>query len=216
MADCRYELFPIEAIEQLPHILEDHPDLIGLNVTVPYKQQVIPYLHQSFLPAELQACNCIRVTHGKLSGYNTDHAGFEKSLAPLLKSYHTCALVLGNGGATRAVCFVLRKLGIQYEIASRKIHDDSTLVYANIGEEVLHRCLLIINTTPVGMYPHVNDRPPIPYQFLSEKHLLYDLVYNPEKTLFLQKGEEMGAVVKNGLEMLELQAEESWRIWNGD
>ncbi len=214
IADCRYELFPLESINQLTQLINDNPGLRGLNVTVPYKQQVIRFLDENFLPGELQACNCIRIQNGKLSGYNTDHTGFEKSLVPLLKPHHKCALILGNGGATQAVAYVLRKLGIDFEIASRELHEGSTLVYADINADVMNRCLLIINTTPAGMYPHVNDRPPIPYQHLTDRHLLYDLIYNPEKTLFLQKGEEMGAITRNGEEMLVLQAEESWKIWN--
>jgi shikimate dehydrogenase len=211
---CRYELFPLATIEELKPLLEKNPELDGLNVTIPYKKQVLPYLDESRLPEGLSACNCINIINGKLVGYNTDTTGFEKSLVPLLKTYHQKALVLGNGGATAAVVFVLNKLGINYDIVSRKKHDLSTLTYRDINKKIITENLLIINTTPLGMQPDTDSCPDIPYQFLSNKHLLYDLVYNPAKTLFLQKGEEQGATIKNGEEMLLLQAEESWRIWN--
>lgn len=215
LTDCRYELFAIETIDKLDGLLTANPELRGLNVTVPYKRQVISFLDSTNnLPKGLDACNCILIRNGKLDGYNTDHVGFEKSLRPLLQPHHQQALVLGNGGATIAVTYVLKKLGIGFEIVSRELHDNSTLTYPDINEDVLNRCSVIINTTPLGMYPHVDNRPPIPYQYITEKHLLYDLVYNPEKTLFLQKGEERGAMIKNGEELLVLQAEESWRIWN--
>ena len=212
--DCRYELFPITEIGALPSLLADHPELEGLNVTIPYKEQVLPFLQHSHLPEGLPACNCIRIRNGELSGFNTDHLGFEKSLATLLKSWHTRAMVLGSGGAARAVCYSLRQMGIGYEIVGREQKGEVTLTYAELKKEHFTECRLIVNTTPVGMYPHVNDRPAIPYHYLDERHLLYDLVYNPPLTLFLQKGQEMGATVKNGEEMLVLQAEENWKIWN--
>jgi shikimate dehydrogenase len=216
LIDCRYELFPIASINELPEILNKHPDLEGLNVTVPYKRQSLPFLHSTNnIPAEVNACNCIHIKEGKLFGYNTDIIGFEKSFTPLLKSQHKKALVLGNGGAAAAVVFVLKKLEIESLIVSRELLDYSSLSYKNIDEQLMKDCNIIINTTPLGMFPNENSCPPIPYQFISEKHLFYDLVYNPSKTLFLQKGEERGAAIKNGEEMLNLQAEESWKIWNG-
>ncbi len=211
---CRYELFPLKTIEGLRSLLEKNPELEGLNVTIPYKQQVLSYLDEKRIPEELLACNCINIINGKLVGYNTDVTGFEKSLVPLLKSYHQKALILGNGGATAAVVFVLKKLGISFDIVSRKKHDHSTLTYQDINKKIISDCLLIINTTPLGMEPDTGSCPAIPYLYLTDKHLLYDLVYNPAKTLFLQKGEEQGTTIKNGEEMLVLQAEESWRIWN--
>ena len=211
---CRYELFPLNTIEGLRPLLENNPELEGLNVTIPYKKQVLPYLDESRIPEGLLACNCINIINGKLVGYNTDVTGFEKSLVPLLKTYHQKALVLGNGGATAAVVFVLKKLGIDFDIVSRKRHDHSTLTYQDINKKIISDSLLIINTTPLGMEPDTGSCPDIPYPYLTGKHLLYDLVYNPAKTLFLQKGEERGATIKNGEEMLVLQAEESWRIWN--
>ena len=214
ITECRYDLFPLKTIGELPSLLKNYPELEGLNVTIPYKKQVVPFLHTTHIPAGLDACNCINITGDKLVGYNTDITGFEKSLRPLLKSYHRKALVLGNGGATSAVTFVLKKLGIDFNIVSRKIHDGSSLTYKKLNEKLIKESNLIINTTPLGMHPDMDDCPDIPYQFISDKHLLYDLVYNPAETLFLQKGKERGATIKNGEEMLMLQAEESWRIWN--
>lgn len=214
LTDCHYELFPLTAIGQLPELLATHPQLEGLNVTIPYKKQVVKYLQASAIPEGLDACNCIAIRNGLATGYNTDITGFEKSLAPLLKPHHTKALVLGTGGAAEAVIFVLKKLGINFEMVSRSRHKNAGLTYPEIGEETIRERTLIINTTPLGMYPSTDECPDIPYQYLSDKHLLYDLVYNPAKTLFLQKGEERGAAIKNGEEMLMLQAEESWRIWN--
>jgi len=215
LTDCNYELFPIPSIDKLPEILKNYPELEGLNVTVPFKHLVLSYLHSvAGIPGELKACNCIKIEGGKLSGYNTDYIGFEKSFTPLLKSYHKKALLLGNGGATAAVKFILKKLKIDFDIVSRTIHDGATLTYKDIDDKSIKQNTIIINTTPLGMYPDADGCPDIPYQFISDKHLLYDLVYNPAKTLFLQRGEERGATIKNGGEMLVLQAEESWRIWN--
>jgi len=215
LTDCNYELFPIPSIDKLPEILKNYPELEGLNVTVPFKHLVLSYLHSvAGIPGELKACNCIKIEGGKLSGYNTDYIGFEKSFTPLLKSYHKKALLLGNGGATAAVKFILKKLKIDFDIVSRTIHDGATLTYKDIDDKSIKQNTIIINTTPLGMYPDADGCPDIPYQFISDKHLLYDLVYNPAKTLFLQRGEERGATIKNGGEMLVLQAEESWHIWN--
>jgi len=215
ITECRYNLFAIKTIDELPILLRNNPELEGLNITIPYKKQVLPFLNASNIPDGLDACNCINITGGKVVGYNTDVTGFEKSLKPLLKSYHKKALILGNGGATAAVAFVLRKLGISFDIVSRKIHDNSTFTYKEIDKKVMEENTVIINTTPVGLFPNTEACPDIPYKFIGESHLLYDLVYNPAKTVFLQKGEENGATIKNGEEMLILQAEESWRIWNG-
>jgi shikimate dehydrogenase len=214
MTDCVYELFPLKTIGELTFILKNYPELEGLNVTIPYKKQVLSYLDSTNIPAGLDACNCINIQGGRLTGYNTDITGFEKSLTPLLKSYHKKALVLGNGGATSAVIFVLQQLGIGFNIVSRVKHDGAAFIYSDLGKTIIEESTVIINTTPLGMFPDTNACPDIPYRFISDKHLFYDLVYNPGKTLFLQKGEEKGATIKNGEEMLVLQAEESWRIWN--
>jgi shikimate dehydrogenase len=213
--DCRYELFPIQSINELPEILQTNPELEGLNVTIPYKQLVLNYLHSSTnIPDSLKACNCIKIAGGMLYGYNTDVIGFEKSFTPSLKDYHKRALILGNGGTTNAVVYVLKKSGIEFDIVSRQLHDGSTLTYKDLNREQIKQHLIIINTTPLGTFPAVENYPDIPYQFISDKHYLFDVVYNPAKTLFLQKGQERGAVIKNGYEMLVIQAEESWRIWN--
>jgi shikimate dehydrogenase len=214
MTDCRYELFPLKTIDQLTLLLRDEPALEGLNITVPYKKQVLRFLQETHIPEGLEACNCINRMGDKLVGYNTDITGFEMSLKPLLRSHHKSALVLGNGGATAAVVFVLKKLGIEFMIVSRTLHDDSSLTYKKVTGEIIKQHPIIINTTPLGMYPDEESCPAIPYQHITDTHLLYDLVYNPAKTMFLKKGEERGAAIKNGEEMLVLQAEESWRIWN--
>jgi shikimate dehydrogenase len=209
-----YDVFPIPSIDELQALLLKNPDLHGLNVTIPYKQDVLSYLDHSKLPDGVHACNCIHIINNSLSGYNTDVVGFEKSFTGPLRSIHDKALVLGNGGATEAVCYVLRKLNIHYRIVSRKIHKGSTLTYDQLNEEIMKEFRIIINTTPVGTFPDVNNCLLIPYEFIGKDHYLFDLIYNPSKTLFLQKGEEKGAVIKNGYDMLVIQAEESWKIWN--
>lgn len=215
ISNCRYDLFPLETINRLPALLQHTPGICGLNITIPHKQNIIPFLDDTTqLPKGLSACNCIKITEGKMVGFNTDIAGFEQSLSPLLKPYHTNALVLGNGGAAEAVKFVLNKLKIQYKVVSRELHSDSQLTYRNLNEKIIEEHLLIINTTPLGTFPNIGESPNIPYQYLTPQHYLFDLVYNPGKTHFLQKGEEKGAIIKNGYEMLVLQAEESWKIWN--
>lgn len=216
LTNCRFENFSIPTIDELNGILMTHHDLKGLAVTIPYKQQVLPFLDSAeYIPEGLNACNCIRIRHGRLTGFNTDHIGFEKSFSPFLKSHHTHALVLGNGGATEAVLFVLRNLGIDYTIVSRQLHGQSTMTYDMLTPAIIAQHTVIINTTPLGMYPDTESFPAIPYEAVSPQHFFYDLVYNPAKTVFLQKGEEQGAIIKNGADMLVLQAEENWKIWNG-
>ena len=215
LADCKYLLFPMRSIQELTGILQRNPGLEGLNVTIPFKQQVISYLDtRAGIPEALNACNCIQIRKGLRNGFNTDHTAFKKSLAPLLRPVHNRALILGNGGAAAAVRFALSDLGIEYDIVSRSLHNGSAFTYDQLNENVMKDHLLIVNTTPLGMFPKTDICPDIPYRLLTKEHLLYDLVYNPAKTLFLQKGEERGAAIKNGEEMLMLQAEESWRIWN--
>jgi shikimate dehydrogenase len=212
--DCSYTAWPLSAIAELPALLADHPELCGLNVTIPYKEQVLPYLDvQSEVVRSVGACNCIRIGGGKLEGHNTDVIGFERSLVKRLQPHHTQALVLGTGGAAKAVGYVLGKLGIGYRFVSRKTSNEN-LPYKDVDGPLLQSHTLLINTTPMGMYPKTDECPPLPYETLTARHYLFDLVYNPERTLFLRKGEERGAIVENGYEMLILQAEESWRIWN--
>jgi len=212
--DCRYELFPLEDIQALPGLVEKEPGLCGLNVTIPYKQQVIPFLDQMDEEVkQMGACNCIRLIHGKLHGHNTDVIGFEISLRKKWHSSHDTALVLGTGGAAKAVHFVLTKMGIPFREVSRT-RSPGVLDYASLTPDIIHSTRLIINTTPLGMYPDVGGLPEIPYDALGPQHFLFDLVYNPEKTGFLEAGERRGATIANGSEMLSLQAEESWKIWN--
>lgn len=215
LTDCRFENFPLPSVQQLENLLIKNPALAGLAVTIPYKLQVVPFLTDTTnIPVELGACNCIKIRDGRLVGFNTDYIGFEKSIQPLLQTYHQSALVLGNGGATRAVTFVLKRLGIHFNIVSRTKKDDATFTYDDVTEEMIKANTVIINTTPLGMYPNVNSSPDIPYEAITTKHLLYDLVYNPEETLFLKRGKEAGATIKNGADMLSIQAEENWKIWN--
>ncbi|HZY36470.1 MAG TPA: shikimate dehydrogenase [Mucilaginibacter sp.] len=215
ITDSEYQLFPIEHISELPALIKRHPDLCGLNVTIPHKQNVLKYLDWVEGDAKrIGAVNCIRITGNddRLEGFNTDLYGFEMSLKPLLTNKHDHALVLGDGGAAQAVKCVLENLGIAYKVVTRKPQEGGIL-FKDLGPHHIKDNLLIINTTPLGMSPHIDECPPIPYECITDDHLLYDLVYNPEKTVFLQKGEERGAMIKNGLEMLILQAEKSWEIW---
>lgn len=210
---CHYENFPIPDIAHFPALWEN-PELEGLNVTIPYKQAVIPFItHFSDAAKAIGAVNCIRRSGNELTGHNTDVTGFGRSLEPLLKPHHTKALILGAGGAAKAVKYALEQRGITYTEVSRK-YFNGTIAYEAIDEAVMAAHTLIINTTPLGMYPNVTDAPPIPYQYITDRHLLYDLVYNPAETQFMKNGAEHGAAVKNGHEMLILQAEASWEIWN--
>lgn len=213
LADCVYDNFSLKEIGELSAILKD-TDLCGLNITIPYKKQVLDFLTDaSEVVTKIGACNCINIKEGKLTGYNTDVVGFEQSLLPFLQSHHTKALVLGTGGASAAVEFVLKKLGIQFQFVSRTVSDTS-ISYNEVDENMISSHFLIINTTPLGMYPNVDESPDIPYQYLIPQHHLYDLIYNPAETKFLEKGKLQGTSTQNGQEMLILQAEESWRIWN--
>jgi shikimate dehydrogenase len=214
----QYELYPIENITQLPALLQAE-QLHGLNVTIPYKIEVMPYLtHISPEATEAGAVNCISINRAangqyQLTGYNTDVYGFEMSLRPLLGPQHTQALILGNGGAARAVKYVLAKLGIIYQVVARK-PADGVLLFNDLTPQHIQQYKLIINTTPVGTSPKVEECPTLPYQAIGNQHVLFDLIYNPEETLFLTKGLQQGATIKNGYQMLILQAERAWQIWN--
>lgn len=214
--DCRFENFSIPVINDLiEEIIPRNPELQGVAVTIPYKQAVLPFLHSAAgIPAGLEACNCIKISDGQLMGYNTDYIGFRESFKTGIRPHHTNALILGNGGATASVVYVLKQFGIEYKIVSRQLHSGSDFVYEEVTEEIIKQHPLIINTTPLGMFPHTNTCPPLPYNAITSQHYLYDLVYNPEVTEFLQKGKEKGAAVKNGADMLVIQAEENWKIWN--
>lgn len=216
ISNCSYELFPIEQIGDFPGLLAINPDLVGLNVTIPYKKDVLQFLtDRSNLPVGLEACNCIRIDGSQLVGYNTDVTGFRLSIEPLLRSHHTKALILGNGGATAAVKHALNILGVEYHVVSRKPAGGDALAYADLDGDVMNDHKIIINTTPLGTYPDTGKAPNIPYEYIGNGHLLYDLVYNPTVTSFMQNGIARGATVKNGYDMLVIQAEESWKIWNG-
>lgn len=211
---CSYELFPLENIEDVRLLFEVQKDLRGLNVTIPYKESVIEYLDGlDPIAQKIGAVNCIRIDEIQRIGFNTDHAGFRDALKPLLLRQHTRALVLGTGGASKAVLYALQELGITTTIVSRTA-GKYAISYADITAEMMRAHTLIINTTPLGMHPHVEDFPPLPYEHISPDHLLFDLIYNPAETVFMQKGRAQGAKVSNGYTMLQLQAEYAWDIWN--
>ena len=213
LSDHRYDPFPIAAIEELPQLLADTPGLRGLNVTIPYKQSVVPFLHSvDTLAAAVGAVNTVRIEDGKLIGYNTDVEGFRQLLLPLLPKPKPRALVLGSGGASRAVAYVLKEQGIKFRVVSRS-RERGDMTYDLLEPIVVDVCKLIINTTPLGMHPNVEELPPLPYSAIGDRHVLIDLVYNPERTAFLQEGEAHGAVVTNGMAMLVAQAEASWKVW---
>lgn len=220
--DACYIPFEIESIEELPHILEENPELCGFNVTIPYKIDVMRYLESMSDEArEIDAVNVVKVTHdadGKphLAGHNSDVIGFTRSLKPLVEGKHSKALILGTGGVSKAVACSLRRLGIEFLYVSRKA-GTGAIAYSDITKEIMESHTLIVNCTPLGMTGHGVDLcPDIPYPMLSDRHLLYDVVYNPEETLFLRKGAEQGAATKSGYEMWYLQAQASWEIWNGN
>jgi len=213
--DCSYDLFELSSISEFPNLIEKlGPNLRGLNVTIPYKKEVIPYLDELDPIAEkIGAVNVIKKENGELKGYNSDYFGFKYALENWLDNTDKPALILGTGGASDAVSAVLSDLGINYTFVSRTSGKER-LTYSEINKDIINNNHLIINTTPLGMYPNVENKPDLPYQFLSAKHYFFDLVYNPLETTFLKIGKAQGAKTKNGLEMLEQQAEEAWRIWN--
>lgn len=211
--DHSYENFDLQKIEELKNVLTQD-NLRGLNVTIPYKQEVIPYLDELDSKAEkIGAVNTIQFSKKGLKGFNTDAYGFKKSLEPFLKPHHTHALILGTGGASKAVRFVLDELGIANTYVSRS-KKDGQYTYGELDKDIMEKNTLIINCTPLGTYPNIEDKPALHYQHIGPQHLLYDLIYNPEKTSFLAYGEAKGATISNGLKMLEQQAEKAWEIWN--
>jgi shikimate dehydrogenase len=213
---CSYENFELQSIDEFPDIIANTPGLRGLNVTIPYKEEVLRFLNsKNEIVEEINACNCINIINGQLHGFNTDAVAFKNSLQKSLKPYHKCALILGTGGAAKAVQYALKELGIDFLLVSRH-KKENQLGYEDVGGDTIGEHHIIINTTPLGMYPNVDQDPPIPYTDLTPQHLLYDLTYNPPKTKFLQQGEKRGAQIINGYEMLLAQAEESWRIWNSE
>jgi Shikimate 5-dehydrogenase len=218
--DTVYENFSIESIELFPDLLKNHPDFAGLNVTIPYKEKVMPYLDEINEAAQaIGAVNTIRFVKNnggkpKLIGYNTDVYGFENSISPLLTEKHKNALILGTGGASKAIKYILKKRGISFVSASIEELKDNEIRYEAIDKALIDSHLVIINATPLGTFPKVDTCPSIPYEFISKDHVLFDLVYNPEETLFMKKGKAQGASTINGLKMLHMQAEKAWEIWN--
>lgn len=213
--DCSYQNFDIDSIDDFPNVIAQNPDLMGLNVTIPYKKNIIPFLdYLSKKAAQIGAVNVIRFTKKrKLKGYNSDYYGFKKSLTSILQPHHQKALILGTGGASKAVAFALKEMNIPYDFVSRE-GQENTISYERINATTFDNYQIIINCTPLGTSPNTEEFPPIPYQFFTEKHLAFDLIYNPEETQFLKKSKKKGALTKNGMEMLVFQAEKAWEIWN--
>lgn len=212
-----YQNYDLPEIGEFPFITyHREEEFVGFNVTIPYKESIIKYLHQiDKIAEEIGAVNTIKVTNDHLLiGYNTDVYGFEMALKPLLESHHKKALILGTGGASKAVAYVLKSLNIEHKFVSRTPSSNADISYEDIVDDLMKSYNLIINTTPLGTYPTINESPKIPYEFITDKHLLFDLIYNPEETKFLQEGKKKGAKTKNGYDMLVYQAEKSWEIWS--
>lgn len=223
LKNYHYSLFPIKSIEELPFLIHSTPDLIGLNVTIPYKETIIPFINLLDKTAsDIAAVNTIKITRNGnnyfLKGYNTDIIGFEVSLVSCLKQIglkdNLSALILGTGGAAKAVAYVLKQLNINFHFVSRHINNDFTYLYSELSKDIIITNKLIINATPVGMFPHINLAPAINYNYITHNHIFYDLIYNPDKTLFIKEGLKRGAFAFNGKDMLFIQAEQSWKIWN--
>jgi shikimate dehydrogenase len=216
LSNYTYNKYDLATIDEVEGVL-NNPTLKGLNVTMPYKQSILPYLDELSVPAQkIGAVNCVQIINGKRIGHNTDYIGFGNSIKPFVDSNHQRALVLGTGGASKAVVYVLQNLGIDYYYATsaptKKTHN--TLFYNEINNVVMNNFKFIINTTPVGMYPSIDAMPSIPTQYITPQHLIMDLIYNPEATMLLQHAKQQGAIVLNGLSMLHHQAEEAWKIWH--
>jgi shikimate dehydrogenase len=213
ISDARYYNYPIQNIGDVLQVFE-RENLCGINVTIPYKETIIPFLDELDSSASgVGAVNTVVLRDRKKIGYNTDVYSFENSLRPLLREHHNKALILGTGGSSKAVAYVLKKLEIEFQFVSRT-QKENTISYRDLKPQTILEYKLIINTTPVGMFPETQDAPDIPYSFITSQHLLFDLIYNPSETEFLKRGKQQGAQIKNGLEMLQLQAEKSWTIWN--
>ena len=212
---CTYENFDLDDISTFPAVIANAPGIKGINVTIPYKEAVIPYLNSlSKKAAQIGAVNTIRITKkGKLKGYNTDYYGFKKSLQPLLQTHHQRALILGTGGASKGVAFALEELGITYTFVSRG-GKENTIAYSSLNALLFENYQIVINCTPIGTSPDIDASPAIPYDLFTSKHIAYDLIYNPEETQFLSQAKAKGATTKNGYDMLVYQAEKSWEIWN--
>jgi len=216
IVDASYENFDLENITDFPSILKNNPNIKGLNVTIPYKELIIPYLDKIDKKAKIiGAVNTIKITKkGKLKGYNSDFYGFKESLFPHIKPHHKSALILGTGGASKAIAYSLKKMGIKYKYVSRTLKKDVSFTYDMLTENDILKHQIIINCTPLGTFPNIKDCPNIPYSAIGKNHILFDLIYNPEETKFLYHGKQNGATIINGLDMLVLQAEKSWSIWD--
>ncbi|MEC4114684.1 shikimate dehydrogenase family protein [Myroides pelagicus] len=215
LTNCSYENFDISDINEFKTVIDKQKSLSGFNVTIPYKEEIIPLLDNlSKTAKKIGAVNTIRFTKkGKLKGYNTDWYGFYHSLQPIAKFHHKRALILGTGGASKAVKFALEKMKIKYKVVSRE-KTSQTITYDEITADLMQKYTIIINTTPLGTYPNIENKPDLDYSLFSPKHIAFDLIYNPEETTFIKLAKEQGAVTKNGYEMLVLQAEKAWKIWN--
>ncbi len=212
--DFVYENIEIENLKEFSGFLKNNPDFIGFNITIPHKTTILQYIdYKDKMVEQIGACNTLKISEGKIFGYNTDVYGFEKSFKTKLKAEHKKALILGTGGASKAVEYVLKKLEIPYLFVSRNPKKNNQISYSDIDKNIVLNHQIIINTTPVGSFPDIEKTPKIPFNFITSKHYFYDLIYNPKKTLFLKKAEEKGATTINGLKMLHLQAEKSWKIW---
>lgn len=214
ISDCQYRNFELKDLEKEIGKLKNDAGIKGLNVTIPYKTDILFYLDQlSDECREIHACNCIKIFNGKWIGFNTDVIGFERSFVPHLKPFQKKALILGTGGASNAVAFVLEKLNIDFLKVSRQKKDSSVISYEELRER-FHQFQIVINTTPLGTFPGINECPQLPYQLVTDQYYFFDLIYNPAETLFLSLAKKHGATIENGEKMLSIQAEESWRIWN--
>lgn len=213
--DHLYSLFELGSIEEFPDLLMNTPDLCGLNVTIPFKEAVLPYLDEIDPSAKaIGAVNTIQFKAGKTIGYNTDAYGFKASIRPFLENKHERALILGTGGASKAVAHVLEELGITVFYASRNPQNQQSFRYEDVNEPIMNACLLVVNCTPLGMHPNIAEIPAIPMHLIGPNHFVVDLIYNPEETLLLHHAKENGAIVLNGLDMLHFQANKAWEVWN--
>lgn len=216
IADCSYVNFEIKKLDEEILQLKHDRNLHGLNITIPYKTDIFPFLDEiSNECKEINACNCIKIVAGKWKGYNTDIIGFEKTFLPHLPATHSKALILGTGGSSKAVAYVLKKLKIDFLFVSRADENlNGVVTYDSTTPAIMEEYSIVINTTPVGMFPNVDGYPNLPYEAVNKNHYFFDLIYNPVRTQFLSKAQEKGAIINNGAEMLSIQADESWKIWS--
>ncbi len=217
ITDCNYQLFELENIEDIRGLISNSPNLQGFNITIPYKESIIPYLDVvDDVVREIGACNCVKIINGKLHGFNTDVIGFMISILPLIEPQHHSAIILGNGGSSKAVIYALEQMSIDHQVIARNARDKNEILWQDINKALIEEHKVIINTTPLGMWPKVDDFPNIPYEAIDRFHLAFDLIYNPTTTKFLEKADAQDAEIKNGMEMLTEQAEAAWGIWMED